>query len=270
MSSPARTQSENAKLAIHRDSDADLTTYKDIDFGAATLYAAFLINTTNVLTYASFWDSIAGTVAGGGEVMRLMCPANGGAGIALGLYTFAEGMRFDEGITALGHTALDGTGDPGASAFIIGLVTSAGLVYPNLTEEDPAASALTGGTYPSSYKTALGTQLYEDPSSIDTSRQAGSGAQTFYGAYVDNSLNTGAHAYLKLYDAAAPTIGSDEPSIIFRAYKGRKCRFSANSVSAAGVLSGISFATALSRVTTGSGGVGGSSLASTVPIKLLA
>ena len=77
-----------------------------------------------------------------------------------------------------------------------------------------------------------------------------SGAATLYGIKADNSANSAA-SFVKLYNNAAPTVGTTAPDIILKV-KGSKIRR---------VLfpKGIAFGTALSYACVTTGGTGGTS-----------
>lgn len=89
------------------------------------------------------------------------------------------------------------------------------------------------------------------------------GASTVYMISVDNSLNAGGASYLKLYNDAAPTVGTTAPTLVIPV-----------AASGTGVwvnLSGFAFATALSLacVTDGGGTAGTTSPASNVTVRIL-
>lgn len=64
-----------------------------------------------------------------------------------------------------------------------------------------------------------------------------------------NVNNANAHAYLKLYDAAAPEVGTDDPELILRARKGREVHVI--------LAKGQTFETAISAAALTTGGTGG-------------
>ena len=74
-------------------------------------------------------------------------------------------------------------------------------------------------------------------------------AAVLYEAIIDNSANAAQKVYLKLYDNAAPTIGTTAPNMIVPVPGGA-------TVSLA-VPEGVSFATALSYACVTTGGTGG-------------
>lgn len=108
-----------------------------------------------------------------------------------------------------------------------------------------------------------GSKLITDADADGTSENdVLAGAATVYNVEVDNSLNAAA-SFLKLYDAAAPTIGTTAPDYIFRV---------AASVSRTFVITaGIAFATGLSYACTTAGGTAGTtSPTSNVIVRIVA
>lgn len=88
-----------------------------------------------------------------------------------------------------------------------------------------------------------------------------SGATTLYGYFIDNNGTDAPKAYLKLYDALAPTIGTTDPDWIFDLEgTGTGDSQKLNDGQTFVVLNGgtgISFATALSLAVVTAGGTGG-------------
>jgi len=71
---------------------------------------------------------------------------------------------------------------------------------------------------------SIGTKWIEDLDADATSEaDTNSGAATIHEVYVDNTGNTAA-SFLKLYNAAAPTIGTTAPDIIIRSRASIKTR----------------------------------------------
>ena len=67
----------------------------------------------------------------------------------------------------------------------------------------------------------LGANVITDASADATAANDVTGAaSTMYYFEVDNTLNVGAASFLKLYDHAAPTIGTTDPLLILRAAAG--------------------------------------------------
>ena len=87
------------------------------------------------------------------------------------------------------------------------------------------------------------------------------GSGKLYGLEADNSQNTSA-VYVKLYNSAAPLVGTDAPEWVFKVAAGKK-RF--QPLGSRGT--GRSFATALSFACVTAGGTGGST-SPTNPVKL--
>jgi len=67
----------------------------------------------------------------------------------------------------------------------------------------------------------VGTKLVVETAADETPRQGATGAAgTLYQVEVDNAANSGDPAYLKVYDLAAVTVGTDPPNLIFEAAPG--------------------------------------------------
>ena len=93
-------------------------------------------------------------------------------------------------------------------------------------------------------------QVVHDTDSDGTSESdIGPGASTLYIVKIDNTANASAASFLKLYNAAAPTIGTTAPDMIIRAAGGATVSLE--------IPEGISFATAISFATVTAGGTGG-------------
>lgn len=76
-----------------------------------------------------------------------------------------------------------------------------------------------------------------------------SGAATLYLVYVDNSANAAA-SFTKLYDAAAPTVGTTAPDYIFKTPASVRRTYWLDPA-------GVAFATAISFATVTAGGTAG-------------
>ena len=75
------------------------------------------------------------------------------------------------------------------------------------------------------------------------------GAATIYLIQIDNSANASAASYLKLYNAASPTVGTTAPDIVIMAPGGATVKVA--------IGEGISFGTALSMAAVTTAGTGG-------------
>ena len=86
--------------------------------------------------------------------------------------------------------------------------------------------------------TVSGLQVYKQTNTTSTADNNITGAATtLYAVSVDNTANPAQTVYLKLYDAASPTVGTTVPAFIFMIPGGySRIRFS----------KGMAFATALS------------------------
>lgn len=72
---------------------------------------------------------------------------------------------------------------------------------------------------------AIGSNIIEDLDADATAENdVNGGAATIHEIYVDNSANTAASSYVKLYDNAAPTVGTTAPNFVVRARLARKIR----------------------------------------------
>lgn len=97
----------------------------------------------------------------------------------------------------------------------------------------------------------LGTRIIRDDDADATSENdVLSGAATIIRVKVDNTAN-GHDVYLKLYNDAAPTVGTTAPNIVIPAKAGK------SAILAIQGGSGISFGTALSFACVTTGGTGG-------------
>ena len=96
----------------------------------------------------------------------------------------------------------------------------------------------------------LGTEEHHYLDVEATALVVGSGAETLYSVEVDNRNNT-AVTYLKLYDDAAPSVGTDAPEVILRVPASTRMVHHLNG----GV--GLVFGTALSMVCVTGGGTAG-------------
>jgi hypothetical protein len=71
---------------------------------------------------------------------------------------------------------------------------------------------------------AIGSTIIEDTDADATAENdVNSGAATVHEIYIDN-LNNTVSTYLKLWDNAAPTVGTTAPEFIVRGRKSRKTR----------------------------------------------
>lgn len=98
----------------------------------------------------------------------------------------------------------------------------------------------------------VGTAVIQIPSMTSTAENdviPGSG--TLFRAQGDNAANATAKAFVKVYDAAAPTVGTTAPDWVFRITAGKKETF----VVGGGV--GTALATGLSIACVTAGGTGG-------------
>lgn len=72
---------------------------------------------------------------------------------------------------------------------------------------------------------AIGSTILEDSDANATAEDdMASGFTTLHEIYVDNTANSSAASYFKLYDSAAPTVGTTAPDYVIRARQARKIR----------------------------------------------
>lgn len=109
----------------------------------------------------------------------------------------------------------------------------------------------------------VGSKLIKETSAAATAENNVTGAAgTLYTVDIDNTLNVGTAAYLKIYDSAAPVIGTSSPDLIFCAKAGVRRSYV---IPHGWAFSALSFAC----VTTG-GTAGATSPAMAVPVAMVA
>lgn len=91
-------------------------------------------------------------------------------------------------------------------------------------------------------------QIRDITANATAENDVNSGASTLYGVRVDNSANSAA-SFLKLYNNAAPTVGTTVPDFVLRVNAGKTKHVL--------IPKGISFATAISEACVTAGGTGG-------------
>lgn len=109
----------------------------------------------------------------------------------------------------------------------------------------------------------VGSAIIQIPSVTSTAEaDVIPGSGTLFRVQGDNTANTTAKSYLKLYDAAAPTVGTTAPDWIFRLTAGKKETF----IVGGGI--GTALATGLSIACVTAAGTGGTtSPTNAVPAK---
>ena len=111
--------------------------------------------------------------------------------------------------------------------------------------------------------TPLATKLAEATSANATAcNDVFGGAAELLLVEIDNSQNVGEDVYLKLYDDAGPTVGTDAPDWIFKADGGA---FAAYAIPSGASFSNLSFA-----VTTSPGNAGVANPAAQVDVRIVA
>ena len=96
----------------------------------------------------------------------------------------------------------------------------------------------------------IGANIFEDSNSNGTGTQVKASSAVVFGVDIDNSLNTST-SHTKLYNNAAPTIGTTAPHAIIRT------KASARRMITYGTGEGATFGTALFVATVTAGGTGG-------------
>jgi len=86
--------------------------------------------------------------------------------------------------------------------------------------------------------------VYDSDADATVENDVKSGATTLYGIFVDNTGNSTEDEYLKIWDATAPTVASDEPDWVIFIPQGAKTYFPMHPGT------GIPFATGLSFIGT--------------------
>lgn len=110
-----------------------------------------------------------------------------------------------------------------------------------------------------------GLKLIRDASANATGEDnvTGAASNTIWLVLIDNTGNDAQQVFLKLYDAAAPTIGTTVPNMVIPAAGGE-------TVTMAIIPSGYAFATALSFACVTAGGTGGTTNpTNAVPVALV-
>lgn len=96
-------------------------------------------------------------------------------------------------------------------------------------------------------------KIFTDTDSDATSENdANSGAATVFVVDIDNTANTSAASYTKLYNAAAPTVGTTDPDIVLLAPSSTRISYVLGSPG-----QGTNLGTALSFATVTTGGTSG-------------
>ena len=111
--------------------------------------------------------------------------------------------------------------------------------------------------------TNLSTDVIEDTSVNSTAQNNVTGAAAvFFGIYIDNTANSAA-SFVKLYNHAAPTVGTTDPDFVFMCPASVTRQYT--------MVGGVAMGTALSYACTTAGGTAGTgSPGSAVLIRILA
>ena len=86
--------------------------------------------------------------------------------------------------------------------------------------------------------TRFGTNFAKDTDADNTADTLSSSSVTVYSVEINNTANASASSYIKFFNAASPTVGTDEPHMILKAQKAATVTYHFDQ--------GIAFDTALS------------------------
>jgi|TARA_R110000744_G_scaffold61355_3_gene126759 hypothetical protein len=110
--------------------------------------------------------------------------------------------------------------------------------------------------------TRFGASFGKDTSANATSTQFKASSGTLYTVEIDNTAASSQTAFVKFYNLASPTVGTNAPDVILFAPAGKTISYQFSV--------GIAFGTAISMAcVTGGGTAGTSALSSTVIVKVV-
>lgn len=197
------------------DDDCDATPTQDIDSGPTTLFGGLVTNAVAAVEYLHLWNQRSPVMGTTPQDCQIPCPASDD-------FTFfvVEGGRFD---IALSYAM---TSDKGTAANTSPAVpTDVRLVTQRLIRAVGAVQAISGdtdvgGAQLTTFADKLGIGTIKDEVADSNLRTVKGSAGNIFGLRIDNTANTSAESFLKIYDAAAPTVGTDDPDVIIRAPAG--------------------------------------------------
>lgn len=226
------------------DDDADGTVFKDVDNGPTQLFVIQEESAQAAITYIQLWDDKSPVIGTDAQDFQIPVAASGNQYINLiyGGY-FLNGLSW-ACTTDKGTTANTSPGTPPD----FWVQTSGGIWRDIGKIITPTEVRGTGEAQTRTVSNERHSNEMLDEDADNNLRVGSSAACTLYAVYMDNRLNS-EHAYLKIYDAASPTVGTDDPDVILRAYKGRELLITFSK--------GISLSTALRYAVVTTGGTAG-------------
>lgn len=210
------------KLGGLFDDDADTTVVSDIDASPTELLGVVVVSADAAATYLKLFDDKAPTNGTDKCDFQFRIAASG----SLFCVFYPPYPRFD---VALSYLVSSAAGTPAGSNPStppdVYIWTSGGVLRATPATESAAQQTATVEISQSNLNTALASRMRHVAKLTATAGQFVSNKK-FFGGLVDNSLNTAAHSWLKMYDASSgPTVGTTDPALIFRANKGKLLRF---------------------------------------------
>lgn len=237
---------ENLLGNLTYDTSATNSVIGDIDDGPTELIALRLHNSsTTAPAYFHMWDTANVTLGTTPQDFQLIVPVNTYLSVA-----FTRRCRFQDALS-YACTSDRGTAASSApgSAVAAAIFTTGGNTYFAESAETVGAPVAVGAPQPATLISPIGSQVVIDRRTDNNLRTAKNAAATLYGILLDNTQNSTDNAFLKLYDDAAPTIGTTAPHLILRCLAGWKITVL--------FFPGITFATALKYGTVTTGGTAG-------------
>lgn len=238
------------------DDDCDTTSVNDLDQGPTELRTVLLENANAAIEYLQMWDHKSPAI--NTEPCDYQFPVASTADLLL---VFVTGGYFNVGPSfACVHEGGTQAHSAPAAPPDVRIVTTGGVQYDPAEVITPTTPAATGGALSTTLATRLGSILVQDPVADHNPRAAKASGGTVYAILIDNSANA-TEVFLKMYDDATVTVGTDHPFVV--------CRAPAGYVTNVAIPKGIVFGTAITyAVVTAGGTTGDVDPTEDVPIKL--
>jgi hypothetical protein len=231
---------------VAEDTAASETVVQDLDNGE-TEVRAMLIESTNVLAlYLHMWASRKVVIGTDAQDFQLPIPA----GTGNTYFMLLDGGYFQPGFSYAvtsdkGTTAGVGPVTPPTIYPVTrgGNMRALGTAIARSTDLDATGPAM------SAVFSTRGTNLFTHDYPDETPRVVSASGVTIYAISIDNTRNPTDRSYLKIYNDATPTVGTDDPDIIVSAPGGYETILL--------IPKGIVLATACTYAVLSAGGTGG-------------